>query len=155
MKITVKKAAPDVYALSFDDTEVALEGDDVKTLLVEITRILAPGAQMVKNAQQRTRDFVRRIKNADDVGIQKFLLLCARDDILVLLKVAEDDKALVRKFYGNMSERSRKVFVEDLVFKFKDEIPAARITAAIDNMSEIARQLEGEGTLIYENVVSR
>ncbi len=29
MKITAKKAAPDVYAISFDDIEVAIEGNDL------------------------------------------------------------------------------------------------------------------------------
>ena len=155
MKISVKKAAPDVYALSLEDAEVALDGADLKTLLVEITRILAPSSDVGKTAADRARDFLRHIKNANDVGLQKFLLAADHDDVLVLLKVVEDDKALVRKFHSNMSERSRKIFIEDLTYTFREEVRDPRITAAINRLVGIAKALEGDGTLVYENVIKR
>ena len=155
MKISVKKAASDVYALNIDDAELALDGADLKTLLVEIIRILAPTADVGKTAADRARDFLRHIKNANDVGLQKFLLAADHDDVLVLLKVAENDKALLGKFYSNMSERSRKIFMEDLDYKFREEVSKTRITAAIDRLVGVAKELEGDGTLIYENVIKR
>ena len=155
MKITVKKAAPDVFALSFDDTEVALEGGDIKNLLLQITKLLATDPEAVKSPEDRTREFLRHIKNADNVGLQKFLLVADHDDVLVLLKIAENDKALLRKFYGNMSERSRKIFVEDLVYQFKEGVPSAQVTAAVKRLIGVAGDLETEGTLVYENVVKR
>jgi flagellar motor switch protein FliG len=155
MKISVKKAAPDVYALSLDDTELALDGADIKTLLLEITRILAPAEEVARTAKDRVRDFLRHIKNANDVGLQKFLLVADHDDVLVLLKAAEDDKALSRKFYSNMSERSRKIFIEDLAYKFRQEVSGSQIAAAISRLIGVAKELEDEGTLVYENVIKR
>ncbi len=155
MKISVKKAAPDVYALILDDAELALDGADLKTLLVEITHILAPTSDVGKTAADRARDFLRHIKNANDVGLHKFLLAADHDDVLVLLKVAEDDKALSRKFYSNMSERSRKIFIEDLAYKFREEVSESRTAAAINRLVGVAKELEGDGTLVYENVIKR
>jgi hypothetical protein len=155
MKISVKKAAPDVYALSLDDVELALDGAELKALLVEITRILAPAADIGKTPRDRAQDFLRHIKNANDVGLQKYLLAAAHDDVLVLLKVAENDKALLRKFHSNMSERSRKIFIEDLAYKFREEVSETRMTAAIDRLAGLARELESDGTLVYENVIKR
>jgi hypothetical protein len=155
MKISVKKAAPDVYALSIDDAELALDGAELKTLLVEITRILAPAAEVGKSAADRARDFLRHIKNANDVGLQKFLLAANHDDVLVLLKVAEADKALLRKFHSNMSDRSRKIFVEDLDYAFREEVSETRMTAAINRLVSLAKELEDDGTLVYENVIKR
>lgn len=155
MKISVKKAAPDVYALSLDDTELALDGADIKTLLREITRILAPADHVAKSAQDRAKDFLRHIKNANDVGLQKFLLVADHDDVLVLLKVAENNKALLRKFYANMSERSRKIFIEDLAYKFREGATGSQTTASIGRLMGVAKELEAEGTLVYENVIKR
>ena len=155
MKITAKKAAPDVYSLSFDDTEVALEGNDLKTLLIQITRLLRPAGELAKSGDERRKEFLRHIKNADDVGLQKFLLAADHEDVLILLKVAEDDKALLKKFYGNMSDRSRKICIEDLIFKYKDGVSAAQVAAVIGRLGAIAKDFENEGALIYENVVKR
>ena len=153
MKISAKKAASDVYSISFDDTEIALEGNDLKSLLVQISRLLSPASELARSGEERRKEFVRQIKSADDVGLQKFLLAADREDVLILLKVAEDDKALLKKFYGNMSERSRKICIEDLVYKYKDGVSAAQVTAAIDRLGAIAKDLENEGTLVYENAV--
>ena len=155
MKMTAKKAAPDVYSISFDDTEIALEGNDLKSLLIQITRLLSPASDVARSGEERRKEFIRHIKNADDVGLQKLLLAADHEDILILLKVAEDDKALLKKFYANMSERSRKIYIEDLVYKYKDGVSAAQVTAIIGRLGAIAKDLEIEGTLVYENVVKR
>ncbi len=150
MKITVKKAAQDTYALSVGDTEFALDGGQIKDLLLQITKVLFPGGDK-KSAEDRTKAFMRRIKNANDVGIQKLIRVAEEDDILLLLKIAENDEALVKKFHGNMSERSRKMFTEDLIYKFKGGVPTSRIDNAIDRLTRTAKELEEEGTLIFEN----
>ncbi len=155
MKITVRKAAQDVYSLTFDDVEVALDGEDLKSLLLRAARVLSPGDESMKSAEEKAREFLRRIKNANDVAIQKLLLLVDHEDVLVLLKFAENDKALMRKFYGNMSERSRKITVEDMVYKFPRGVPEEQTAAAIRRLAGAAKELEDEGTLIYENVVKR
>jgi hypothetical protein len=155
MKITAKKAAPDVYAISFDDIEVAIEGNDLKSLLIQITRLLSPASELTKSGVERRKEFIRHIKNANDVGLQKFLLAADHEDVLILLKVAENDKALLKKFYGNMSERSRKICIEDLIYKYEDDVSAAQVTAVIGRLGAIAKDLENGGTLVYENVVRR
>ena len=155
MKISVKEAAPDVYALILDDAEFALDGADLKTLLMEIIRILAPTSDVGKTAADRARDFLRHIKYANDVGLQKFLLGADHDDVLVLLKVTEGDKALSQKLYSNMSERSRKIFIEDLTYKFREAVSESRITAATKRLVGVAKELEGDGSLVYEDVIKR
>ncbi len=155
MKIAVKKAAPDVFALTFDDVEVALDSAGLKSLLLEVTRILAPGTDLATTEEERVRDLARRLKNANSVGVQKLLMSVDQEDILVLLTAANEDKALRRKVYGNMSERSRKILAEDLAFTFRDGLPAGRLKTAIQNLSDRIRDLEGDGTITYDNVVSR
>ena len=155
MKITVKKAAPDVFELTLGDTGVALEGDDLKDLLLQITRVLIPAPRAAEDAKERARDFMRRIKNANDLGIQKLLRLIDPDDVLVLLKIAENNPAVRDKFHRNMSERSQKIFAEDLAYRFKDKVPASVADAAIGRLSAAVAGLEEEGALFYENVIRR
>jgi len=149
MKITVKKTAQDTFALSIGDSEAALDGGQIKELLLQITKVLLPPGDGL-SVEERTEAFKRHMENANDVGIQKFLRVAEEDDILLLLKIAEDDEMLVNKFYGNMSERSRKMFSEDLIYKFKDDVPASRIENAIARLIRTARELEEEGSLIFE-----
>ena len=112
MKIVLRKTSSDAYELIVGDTHVALDGNDVKNLSKEISNAVAP----VTAADEVLAGFLRRIKRASDVGIQALLRSANRGDVLVLLKVAENDQALLGKFHANMSERSRKIFTEDLAF---------------------------------------
>ena len=127
----------------------------LKSLLIQITRLLSPASELTKSGVERRKEFIRHIKNANDVGLQKFLLAADHEDVLILLKVAENDKALLKKFYGNMSERSRKICIEDLIYKYEDDVSAAQVTAVIGRLGAIAKDLENGGTLVYENVVRR
>ncbi len=151
MKISVAKNADDAYTLKLDETEVALDREGLRTLMLEITRILMPVSADGKSAEEEAEDFIRGIKTANDIGIQALLGVADQDDILVLLKIAENDTALLGRLYGNMSERSRTIFVEDLNFKYKEGVPARRIGTAIGQLKESARQLEAVGTLVYED----
>jgi hypothetical protein len=154
MKISARKVAPDVYALNFDDTEVVLEGKEIKMLLLEVMQTLAPGGS-TKKEDTRAKDFMRHIKNANDVGIQKLLLVADHEDLLILLKSGELDTVLQDKFFNNMSDNNRKMFEEDLIYQFKDGIPEPKVKQAIHRLIETTKDLEVEGTLNYENVMSR
>ncbi len=154
MKISARKVAPDVYALNFDDTEVVLDGKEIKLLLLEVMKTLAPGGS-TKKEDTRSKDFMRHIKNANDVGIQKLLLVADHDDLLVLLKAGELDTVLQDKFFNNMSPNNKKMFEEDLIYQFRDGVPDPRIKQSINRLIDIAKDLEVEGTLNYENVMSR
>ncbi|MBT3238853.1 MAG: hypothetical protein HOK06_07995 [Rhodospirillaceae bacterium] len=154
MKINARKVAPDVYAITFDDTEVVFEGGDIKTLLLEVMKLLAPGGS-TKKASEQNKEFLRHIKNANDVGIQKLLLLAKHEDLLVLLKKAEDDQLVQDKFYNNMSETNRKMFVEDLNYQFQGDLPSGRENDSFKRLIAMAKELEADGSLVYENVASR
>ena len=155
MKIVVKQAAPDVFSLTFEDTEIALEGRDLKNLLLQVTKVLAPGDGAVKNPEDKAKEFVRHIKTANDIGIQKFLMTADQGDILVFLKITEDDQAIKDKLYGNMSDRLGKILAEDIAYKFKDGVSASQSNASVGRLMALAEDLERSGTLIYESVVKR
>lgn len=146
MKIVLRKTATNAYEFTVGDTRVALDGKDLTNLAQEISRVLEPAVA----ADRALVDFLHRMKRANDVGIEALLRAANRGDILVLLKTAENDQALLDKFHANMSERSRKIFTEDLAFSFKERAPHAQVSAAIGRISQTADRLESEGALVYE-----
>ena len=148
MEITARQIAPDVYAVNFDDTEIILEGLEIKHLLIEVMKVLDPGDLTAKEGNP-TQEFVRDIKTANDVGIQKLLLVAEHDDLLVLLKHAESDPDLQNKFFSNMSENNRKVFEEDMNYQFTDEIPEPRVLQSISRLIDKAKDLEMDDILTY------
>ena len=148
MDIIVTKTGDDAYTVSIGDTEVVLGGNDLKRLLREGVKHLAPTPAEEANLEgleEKTARFISLIKAADDIKIQKLLGIAAPGDVLVLLKAAEADGELLGKLYGNMSERSRKMCEEDLDFKFKESVPDADLEAAIGRLSEAANELEIQG----------
>ncbi len=152
MKITVRKAAEDVFVLAFGDIEVVVDGAGIETLVRRVAEVLGAG---VETTGDRLPDFFRHLKNANDVGVQRLLLMCDHEDVLVLLKVAEKDEPLLDKLYGNMSERSHKMCAEDMAYRFKEGVSSAEVDAALARLMDVARQLEDEGALVYENVRTR
>lgn len=150
MKIALTQSGPDAFSLTLGDTDVELNAAGLKTVLVEITRLLVPGASLAESEEEQARTFIGQIRRGNDVGIQKMLLICQHDDLLALLKAGETDKALLLKFYSNMSERSRKIFAEDLVYRFADGLPPGRLRHAVENLARCADQLASDGTLIFE-----
>lgn len=151
MKVTVNKAAPDVYVLAFDDTEIALDAFELKDLLFQVTRFLIPDGEPAQSTEERSREFTRYIKRANDVGIQRFLRAADQGDLLVLLKSGENDQGLLDKFYGNMTERSRKMFTEDLVYKFREGVTSSQVNTALGRLIRTAKNLEEEGSLVFDN----
>jgi hypothetical protein len=152
MKITAKRVTPDVYSLNLGGTEVALEGKDLKILVAEINRVMGAEAGPGKTMAQRTGDFLRNMRNANAVGVQALLRTADQEDVLVLLKIAEKDKVLSDKFNANMSERSRKMLMEDLSYKFRDGLPGPQAAASMTRLLDLADQMEAAGTLVYENI---
>ncbi len=149
MRIVVQQSSPDVYVLHFGETEIALNRNEVKLLLLELTKTLLPDGAITAGPRERARAFIQRIVKADDVGVQRLLGSAAHEDLLILLKLGEDDEALTKKLYGNMSQRSRKIFVEDLTFRFSEGVPEGQIATAISSLTRIAKRLEEEGGLTY------
>lgn len=149
MKITVAKAPEGAISLAFDNTKVTLTGAETKTLLLELTKVLLPEGGFARTPAKRAEEFVRKIKGANDLGIQKLLRVAEHDDLLVLLKVGEADRQLTAKIYGNMTEKSRKIFVEDLAYRFESGVADDALVKAISRLTTTTRELEDEGTLKY------
>jgi flagellar motor switch protein FliG len=147
MKVSIKQTADDGFVLSFDDTQIAATSADLKALLLVVSEVLTPAPDQEK--VDPARRFIDQIKTANDAGIQMLLRAADEDDLLVLLKHAESDAVLLEKFYGNMSERSHKIFAEDLSFKFKDKVTPAQVSAAVERLIIAARTLEENGTLVF------
>ena len=144
MTVSVIKLAPGSYRLRLGDTEIDVAEADLKVLLLQVTKLLAPVGGFEKSAEDQTREFMDAIGAADDVAIQKFLLLADNGDVLVLLKAAEKDSTLLENLYANMSERSRKIFAEDLAYKYEDGVPGAEIGAAIGRLVRVAEESQEE-----------
>lgn len=151
MKITVTKNEQGAIVIAFDETKVTLNGAETKTLLLGITKILLPEGAMGKSAAQRADEFIQRIKAANDLGIQKFLRVAEHDDLLVLLKIGEGDTDLAGRVYGNMTEKSHKIFAEDLAYRFEAGVSDEELGKAIARLTVVARDLENEGTLQFGN----
>lgn len=142
MKIHVHKLGADTFSLAFGGTEVALSGGDLKALLLEIMKVIKPGAQPAVDPGETASELARAVKGASDVGVQSFLRTAQEDDLLVLLKVCETDQALLDKVYGNMTERWRTLYQEDLSYKFTDEpLGEDAATAALGRLVEVSGTL--------------
>lgn len=147
MKIFVKNVAEDGYSLSFDGVEVVLDEENIKDLLLQITKIMLPIYGGADNAERKAKELTRLMKSADDIGIQKVIGISREDDIVVFLKTVEEDEDLLNKFYGNMSERLRKMIVEDLNYKFNEDEPEDIDASAFVRLIKIAKDLRERGLL--------
>lgn len=146
MEISVTKGAPGCYVLKLGETELTVSEAELKTLLLRASALLVPGVAAEPNAEALTREFAALLTDADDRRVQKLLLLANHADVLVLLKAAERNRPVIDKIYANMSERSRKIFSEDLAYKYKQGVPAAEEGAAMRRLMGMARRILGEDT---------
>jgi flagellar motor switch protein FliG len=109
----------------------------------------------VKYPEDKAKEFVRHIKTANDIGIQKFLMIADHGDILIFLKIIEDDQAIKDKFYGNMSDRLGKILSEVIDYIFKDGVSPDQFTASVGRLMALAEDLERSRTLVHESVIKR
>jgi hypothetical protein len=145
MKVSITQTAPDEYVLSLDETQITATNDDLRELLKVVSGVPIPTPP--KPVIDPARRFVDQIKAADDTAVQMLIRTADDDDLLVILKHAENDEPLSNKIYGNMSERSRKIFAEDLTYKFKEQVTATQVSAAVDRLIITIRDLEDKGTV--------
>jgi hypothetical protein len=139
MKIVVQQTGPEAFRIVLGEATATLSATDLALLATEATRALHPGASSAS-------EFVQRLRGASDVGVQALLRTAAEDDVLVLLKLCEKDRALTDLLLRNMSDRSRTLFLEDLTFKFRDQGPSASAaTAALVRLARTVRTLEEQG----------
>lgn len=159
MNISIKQVAPDVFALTFDDTTVAVDERDLKTLLIRVTRFLLPDGDKpqtpvhVPKPQTETyRELLDRLRRGNDIGLQALILAVGHDDMLALLKFGERETAFMQRLFGNMSDRSATMFEEDLPVKFKDGLPETVLEAAMKRIIAEVHRLEDEGVLLYRPI---
>jgi len=158
MKISVKKVSSDTFAITFGDVVVALSETEVRTLLLQLTRTISPelaarrARRLAGGDGPNYRDFMRRLRNANDIGIQALLRSVSTDDTLILLKLGEKSELLQKKLFSNMSDKSAQMFTEDLSYKFPDDlVPDTMAREALRRIITEAEKLEARGTLTYED----
>ncbi len=149
MKISVNKAQNGIYAVSFDGTVHTLTTRDLKILMLESVKVLAPGALPTLSPLDEAHALGARLKTANDPGVQKFIMGAGDDDIAIFLKCTEDDPDLQDKLFANMSERKHKMLSEDLQYRFHDDISDEDLSTAVVKLSALASQLQSEGTLEF------
>ena len=95
-------------------------------------------------------DFDSKLSSASDSGIQSLLRTASHDDILVLLHSSEKDTALKKKLYGNMSENSIKMYIEDMLFQFSDGVKSYQFDEAMTRLIKTVETLVEQGALTYD-----
>jgi hypothetical protein len=145
MKIEVNRVNQDQFEIIIEDQRLTLDWDGLARLNREIGDFLDPAART-----ERYERFLARLRSANNTGIQALLRTAAHDDILVLLHSSEDKTELHNKLYGNMSDNSVKLYMEDLLFQFREGVPGYRFDAAMLRLIETAETLVGEGVLNFD-----
>ncbi|MCW9034218.1 MAG: hypothetical protein OQJ97_08350 [Rhodospirillales bacterium] len=149
MDIKVKQVAPNVYSVEMGETKIALDAEEVKALMLQLSRVMTPAMSKPKNRTAAYKEFLIKIRTANNIGIQGLLTAVASEHLLVLFKLCEKDKVLTNIFFKNMSDNSAKMLREDLSYRFPDELPKNLIEPAMERVLHEARHLEVNGTLVY------
>ena len=144
MRIDLSNRGDGTFELSLDDARYLLDGQELKSLLLQITQIMAPGSEVARDATMRNRRFLERLKVGEDVDLQTFILAADHEDVVVLLKASEDEAEVRDKLLKTMSDNLRKIFLEDVDFRFKDDVPAVQVASALDRLSRLADELREE-----------
>lgn len=146
MKISARRSDDGSFTLKFDQAEVVLSTSDLKSLLMQVTRLLTPDAMKADaSAVESAAKLAATLKGATDVEIQAFIQAAGGDDMLILLKLGEGDEALLNKLHVNMSGNMRTLLEEDMGFKYGDGIPDGPAKTAIRNMQATIRALAADG----------
>ena len=147
MHISVNQGNDENFELVFDDTTIPISIGDMEQLHYQLSNILRPTTVQEKKARHQA--FLAQLKFAEDSGIQALMRGAAHDDILVLLHAAEKDVMLKKKLYGNMSDNSMKIYIEDLVFRFRQGLPDYRFDEAMTRLLKTADSLTKDGALKF------
>jgi flagellar motor switch protein FliG len=147
MKIGVAKTEPGRFALSFDASTIEVDERDLKTLWMRIEDAIHPEER--EKRAERYKSFLVNLTGASDAGIQNLLRTAAHDDILVLLHSSEDDDALKKKLYRNMSQNSMKMYIEDLLFEFREGVPGYRFDDAMLRLIDTVEKMVSAGTISF------
>ena len=149
MAVEVKKDADGNFEIKVDDQTLSANAANARLLLAHLAQLIRP--ETASERSDRTAKFLDQLGRASDTGIQGLLRTADHDDILVLLKIAEDDETLHGKLYANMTGKSAKIFAEDVAFKYDAEIPGLIVEDAVARLIGTAKRLVDNGTMSFSN----
>lgn len=148
MAIEVKRNSRGGIDVTVDDHTIGLDQNGAKELSALLSHVLDPAS--VDERSARAQQFLYNLRLANDAGIQGLLRNASHDDVLVLLKSAEDDEVLKGRLYANMTDRSAQLYDEDLQFRFQEEMPSILVENALSRLMEAAAQLANDGMLTFD-----
>ena len=148
MDFDVRQTGDGTYELSLDEFSVGATTEELEALLFRLLEIVHP--EQIVEKDQRHKKFLDRLRDANGIGIQALLRSGSYDDVLVLLRMSDADNELTDKLYGNLTEKSIKLYVEDLVFKYKDGVPGHLADAALNRLMRAMENLEADGAMAFE-----
>jgi flagellar motor switch protein FliG len=148
MKVELTKLTATRYALTLGERRIEIDAADLDALRRLADDALRPESKVERAVRYRT--FLEGLRCANDTGIQALLRSAAHDDILVLLYSSEHDNVLKKKLYGNMTENSIKMYVEDLLFEFRDGVPDYRFDGAMLRLIDHVEGMVRAGTLTLD-----
>lgn len=146
MGVTVTKLADERYQILFGDNRIDVSAEDIEHLHSQLLEILRP--ETVVEKQNHHKEFLAQLLRANDSGIQALLRIADHDDAVLLLTACEDDPALKKKLYGNMTENAIKMFVEDMTFLMRDGVSAYKFDKAISRLIKSVEDLTKDGAFI-------
>jgi len=140
MKISITNEAADRYTLQLGETSVTLDANELNHLSKEISRFdqNIPSQDNESPAQH----LKQWLEQATDVDIQTFLHRADHDDVVIFIKVSEQEQSVLDRIYNNMSAKSQRIFSEDVAYKYKQHVPATEIEGAIPRMDKILSELK-------------
>jgi len=147
MSVSVRRLENEQFHLSIHGHDVILDGPAFRALVEDMAALLDRPDGL--GSDDETRAFLLNIRRGSDVGVQALLRVADHDDVLALLKASEKDQRAHKKLFENMGETSRKIFTEDLVFRYANGVPAGEINNAIHRLSATVRDIEKEGTPVF------
>ncbi|MBM3523517.1 MAG: hypothetical protein FJX57_11220, partial [Alphaproteobacteria bacterium] len=148
-KISVTKRPAGGFSLTLGDQVVVVDEAALKDLLLKLTQVLLPETPSVVGSTSLTREFLNRVKAANDIAVQTLLRLGDHKDLVALLKVAEADAAALDKLHRNMTPKARTVFAEDLEYTYKSGADMATLDAAVGRLWAAVREMERKGRITF------
>lgn len=148
MAVEVKKDASGNFEIHVDNQSLVVDPKNARAILAHLAQLIRP-----ETASQRSEGaakFLNQLRHASGSGIQGLLRSADHEDVLVLLKLSEEDNALRAKLYGNMTPKSAQMYAEDVEFKFQADLPGILVEDAVRRLIKTANELVENGTLKYE-----
>lgn len=148
-KIQVAQTGEQEYELRVDEMRATLARPQLKALLLQLTEALLPGSGLSEKALQANLKWLKKLQTVDGPGMQALLSEVDPDDLLVVLKLTEEDAAFQKKVFDNMSANKAKMCREDLEFRMTEPPPDWEANLAIERVMVTARRLSQNDRLTF------